>query len=279
MIRTLWAAFNLVVATVPMSLIAIGAAFLGVRGPIYDRLAHLWARWALRVSGVRVRVEGLERLPKDAPRIIASNHESWYDVFALAAFIPGPYRFIAKKELTRIPLFGRAWQAAGHISVDRSDRQAAIRTLDSAGRSIREDNSSIVIFPEGTRSPTGELLPFKKGAFMLAIHTGVDIVPVGVSGGRRILPKGSWRVRAGELIVRFGAPIPTADYSESNRDALIQRVRDEIQRLKGPTASGSVAGGTRHAGEQSMDAAAGPPLERPSDPQRPARPAEPWSRR
>src|SRR5690606_15934022 len=133
------------------------------------------------------------------------------------------------KELARIPLFGTAWQAAGHISVDRSDRASAIQSLDEAGRLLRKDNSSVVIFPEGTRSPTGELLPFKKGAFMLALRTGVDIIPVAVLGTRRIQPKGGWRIRSGRIILRFGEPIPVAQYSEAERDDLIELVRSRIQ--------------------------------------------------
>jgi 1-acyl-sn-glycerol-3-phosphate acyltransferase len=247
LIRTIWVALNVIVATVPLSLVAIGAALLGVRGSLYDRLARIWSRWALWASGTRVRVDGAEHIRSDAPKIIVSNHQSWYDVFALAANIPGRYRFVAKQELGRIPLFGRAWRVAGHISVDRADRQTAIRSLEDAGRTIRDDNSSIVIFPEGTRSATGELLPFKKGAFMLAINMGVDIVPTGVSGGRSILAKGDWRVHSGEIVVRFGEPIPTAAYSENNREALIARVRAEVQRLsRARVEAGGGDGGRAH---------------------------------
>jgi 1-acyl-sn-glycerol-3-phosphate acyltransferase len=242
LIRTLWVALNLVVATVPLSIAVLVCALFRVRGPVYDRLARTWARWVLWASGTRVRIEGAEHIRTDKPKIIVSNHQSWYDVFALAANIPGPYRFVAKQELARIPLFGHAWRAAGHISVDRSDRQAAIRSLDHAGRAIREDNSSVVIFPEGTRSETGELLPFKKGAFMLAIHTGVDIVPTGVSGGRDILGKGEWRVHRGEVLIRFGEPIPVAAYGEENREALIARVWADVQRLAQPHANGTKDG-------------------------------------
>jgi 1-acyl-sn-glycerol-3-phosphate acyltransferase len=231
LIRTIWVALNLIVSTATLSIVIIGCALLGIRGTVYERLARFWSRWTLAASGARVRIEGADGIRTDAPHVIISNHQSWYDVWALAAYVPGPYRFVAKKELTRIPLFGRAWLASGHISVDRSDRQSAIRSLEAAGRAIREDNSSVVIFPEGTRSPTGELLPFKKGAFMLAIQMGVDVVPTAVIGGRAVLAKGGWRVRGGDIIVRFGAPIPTTPYTESNREELIARVRAEIQRL------------------------------------------------
>jgi 1-acyl-sn-glycerol-3-phosphate acyltransferase len=269
-IRTIWVALNLLVSTATLSLAVIGCALLRIRGDVYDRLSRLWSRWTLAASGTRVRIEGAHHIRPDAPKVIISNHQSWYDVWALAAFTPGRYRFVAKKELARIPLFGQAWQAAGHISVDRSDRQAAIRSLERAATAIRADNSSVVIFPEGTRSSTGELLPFKKGAFMLAIQAGVDIVPTAVIGGRAILKKGGWRVRKGELIVRFGEPIPTTSYSESNREDLIAIVRTEVQRLlEAPiAAAGDVAArgqGSTDAGgrvERSVEETGGPAVER-----------------
>ena len=230
-LRSLWVYLNMLVVTPVLSMVVIVSALLRVRGGIYDWIARNWSRWMLTVSGVRVRVEGMEYARADRPRIFASNHQSWYDVFALAAELPGPYRFVAKKELARIPIFGQAWKAAGHIAVDRGDRQSAIRTLDEAGERLRRENGAVVIFPEGTRSPTGRLLPFKKGAFMLALHTGVDIIPVGVSGSRAIYPKGAILVRAGVITIRIGPPIRTADYSSDTRDALIARVRSEIERL------------------------------------------------
>ena len=141
---------------------------------------------------------------------------------------------MAKEELKKIPIFGRAWVAAGHVSVNRGDRAQAIKTLEDFGKVIREDKSSIVIFPEGTRSWTGELGPFKKGAFMLALHTHVDIVPVAVSGSRAVLKKGDWRVHPGTIIVRVGEPISTVGFDESNRDELIALVRSRIQQLLDP---------------------------------------------
>jgi 1-acyl-sn-glycerol-3-phosphate acyltransferase len=229
--RSVWVALNLFVFTIALGSIVILASLARVRGGIYEWAGRTWARRLLRASGVRVRLEGLEHVPSDRPKVVASNHQSWYDVFAIAAFLPGRYHFVAKKELAGIPLFGAAWKACGHISIDRSDTASAIRSLEQAGAKMRKLGSTIVIFPEGTRSPTGQLLPFKKGAFMLAIHNGVDIVPTAVIGGRAILPKRGWRVRPGQLIVRFGAPIRTVDYSPEQRDQLIGRVRSEVERL------------------------------------------------
>ncbi|MBI4545747.1 MAG: 1-acyl-sn-glycerol-3-phosphate acyltransferase [Gemmatimonadetes bacterium] len=231
MIRSLWIILNLLVATLLLAGLVVLAAFLGIGTRIYDWAPRAWSRWMLRVSGTPVRLQGLEHVKLDGPQIFAANHQSWYDVFALAAVIPKRYRFVAKRELEAIPLFGRAWKAAGHISVDRGDRASAIRSLEQAGELIRRDNSSVVIFPEGTRTRTGQLLPFKKGAFMLALHTGVEIVPVAIFGTRRILPKGAWHVRPGPIIVRFGRPISTVEYTEADRDTLIAEVRGRIESL------------------------------------------------
>ena len=231
MIRTLWLELNIGVATLLLGLLVIAASAVRVQGNFYWRVSRTWSRWLVWASGCRVRVEGIENIAADRPQVIASNHVSHFDVIALAANIPKPFRFVAKKELARIPVFGSAWKAAGHISVDRSDRASAVASLDAAGRLIRQDRSAVVIFPEGTRSTAEEMLPFKKGAFMLALHTGVDIVPAAVLGTRRILPKGAWRLHAGPAIVRFGAPIDTTHYDEENRDALIELVRQRIEQL------------------------------------------------
>lgn len=231
MIRTLWLAFHLVIATLPLSLLIIIASFLRVDDRIYDRIPRIWSRWLLWAAGVKVEVHGLEHIDPDTPQIIASNHVSWFDVAALAVHVPKRYRFIAKRELARVPLWGRAWQAAGHIAIDRADTQRAIATLDGVSRMIERDHSAIIIFPEGTRSPTGQLQPFKKGAFMLALRSGVDVVPTAVQGTHSILPRDSWRVRSGRIIVRFGPPVNMADYSDSTRDQFIARVREEIQAL------------------------------------------------
>ena len=115
MIRTIWVALNLLVSTSTLSLAVIGSALLRLRGDVYDRLSRLWSRWTLAASGAKVRIEGAQHIRPDAPKVIISNHQSWYDVWALAAYTPGRYRFVAMKELARIPLFRQAWQAAGHI--------------------------------------------------------------------------------------------------------------------------------------------------------------------
>lgn len=232
MIRTVWTLGNIVVATLVFGPLAILGGLFRARLPYFDWCGRGWSKWILWSSGCTVRAEGVEHIDLDAPQILVGNHQSWFDVPAIATNIPKSYHFVAKKELERVFIFGRAWKAAGHISIDRSDRQSAVASLDAAGRQLRAEGSAVVIFAEGTRAPTDELQPFKKGAFMLALHTGVPIVPFAVAGSRRVMPKGRWRVRRGPIIVRFGEPIPTAGLSAEDKDTLLERVRDEVRRLR-----------------------------------------------
>ncbi|MDX1674843.1 MAG: lysophospholipid acyltransferase family protein [Longimicrobiales bacterium] len=233
MIRTVWTFAVIAVATLIIGPVTIAGGLLGVRKlEFYDWCGRAWSGMILWGSGCPVRAEGVENIDPDTPQVLVGNHQSWFDVPAVATNIPKSYHFVAKKELERVFIFGRAWKAAGHISIDRTDRESAIRSLDQAGEQLRRERSAVVIFAEGTRAPTDELQKFKKGAFMLALHTGVPIVPFAVAGSRRVLPKGRWRVRRGPIIVRFGEPIPTANLTEAERDSLLERVRGEVRRLR-----------------------------------------------
>jgi 1-acyl-sn-glycerol-3-phosphate acyltransferase len=139
---------------------------------------------------------------------------------------------VGKQELTAVPVFGPAWQACGNIPIDRRDHDAAVRSLDRAGALLRRDGGVIIMFPEGTRSPDGAMLPFKKGAFVLALKLGVPVIPVGLSGSRAVLPKGRWRVRPGTIRVRIGEPIPVDGLGEGDRDALLARTRTVVEALR-----------------------------------------------
>ncbi len=195
------------------------------------RYPGLWSRTLLRWAGVEVEIEGLESLDWNQPMVVIANHQSWFDVFALTAFLPAKLRFVAKEELGRIPLFGPAWQACGHVSVNRSDRSEAISSLERAASRIREESLAVIFFPEGTRSPDGRLQVFKKGAFVLAIQTGVPVVPLGISGSRQVMPKGSFRVRPGTIRIKVGRPIPTAELEHAERNQLLNRSYEAIAGL------------------------------------------------
>jgi len=170
------------------------------------------------------------------PQVVASNHISWFDVFALAAVIEVPYHFVAKKELLRIPLFGAAMEGAGHITIDRSNREKAIESLRAAGEKIRRSPGAVVIFPEGTRSRNGRLQPFKKGAFVLAAESGVAIVPTAVTGSFEIMAKGSWRISPRTIHIHFLAPIPPEQVREvgaRGSEPLMDLVRSRIAAVVG----------------------------------------------
>jgi 1-acyl-sn-glycerol-3-phosphate acyltransferase len=156
-----------------------------------------------------------------------ANHLSLVDVWAVLVAIPVPLRFIAKKQLGAIPLFGWAMRAGRFIFIDRQNAASARRSIDEAAKRVRS-GQSVVMFPEGTRSRDGRLGPFKKGGFHLAISSGVDIVPVAIWGSRELMPRGSARIYAGEVSIEIDEPIPTSSLSVDDRDALVERVRDRI---------------------------------------------------
>ena len=228
MIRTLWVFVVIIAATVWYGSIAIVDSLFRSRVEYYIELTRGWARAILRASATPVVAHGLENVRRDSPMVVVSNHVSWYDIFAIAGVIPVPFHFVAKKELESIPLFGRAWKTAGHISIDRSDRQKAIESLRRAGQQIRARNSAVVIFPEGTRSRTGRLQPFKKGAFTLAVEAGVPIVPTVVVGSFDIMRPDDWRVHPRTIHVHFGEPVSPREVPGESTDRLMERVRGRM---------------------------------------------------
>jgi 1-acyl-sn-glycerol-3-phosphate acyltransferase len=188
------------------------------------RVCQLWVWINLVACGVRVHVHRMATLDPRRAYVFMSNHVSQYDILAVVAALEEfQLRWVAKKELTRIPVFGWALRRAGHIIIDRSDQQQAIASLRAARKQM-EEGLSVMIFPEGTRGVTGQpLLPFKKGGFMLALETGFPIVPLAIRGSGRILPRGSLSPGRGDIEVVVGPPIPVAGLG---RDELMRRVRD-----------------------------------------------------
>ena len=199
-----------------------------------DELPRRWARLLLKAAATRVELENLERIDPDRPQILVANHVSYFDVLAVMAYVPGKLRFVAKKELADVPVFGPAWRACGHVSIDRQNAESAHRSLDLVRRRIEEERPTVVLFPEGTRSASGELRPFKKGAFVLAIQTGAEVVPAALFGTREIMRKGSWMIRTGRTIrVRFGEPLSVQGLGMEDRDALTRRAHDAVAALLG----------------------------------------------
>lgn len=244
MIRSAWVALNIALATLFFGFIAIVGSLLRVRGRLYFWATQQWSRGILWASAVPVVPHGMDRVDWSSPQVLVSNHVSFYDVFALAAILPAPYAFVAKKELERIPFFGMAWKAAGHISIDRSDRNSAIQSLRRAGQSIREQRSTVIIFPEGTRSLTGELLPFKKGAFTLAMEARVPVVPVVVRGSAEIQRPGSLRIRPRPIHVYFGEPFTPSEFAGTGTESFIAAVRGRMGEMLRATTTTSAGPAT-----------------------------------
>jgi len=192
-----------------------------------------WGRAICRLSGVRVVVEGAEQLRQETTYIFAANHASQFDIFSFQGYFPHDFSWLAKKELFRIPLFGPAMRRAGAIAIDRGHGREAMKSLDQAARTIAA-GTSVLIFPEGTRSPDGKLHPFKTGAILLAIRAGVPIVPLAFLGTRAILPKGSWLPRPGRVLIRVGTPIDPAQYRPGLKQELASHLREEVRRLLEP---------------------------------------------
>ncbi|MDZ7780259.1 MAG: lysophospholipid acyltransferase family protein [Gemmatimonadota bacterium] len=202
---------------------------------VCEDVPRAWSGFLLRVTGVRVVVENEEAIDPDRPQILAVNHASWFDVLALATGLPGSYRFVAKKEIERAPLFGPSIRRCGHIFIDREDRQKALATMERARDVLEKERPTIIMFPEGTRSETGELQRFKKGAFVLGIQTGTEIVPAAIVGSREVMPKGSLKIRPGVITVRLGDPIPVQGLEVADRDTLTRRAHEAVAGLLTPS--------------------------------------------
>jgi len=202
----LWFHFWLVLITIAGTIAAIVASFLDRTGVLAQRAARIWARALLWMGHIPVQVEGLEQLVPGQNYVYAANHRSNFDIYVLLGHLPGTFAFVAKKSLFQIPLFGQAIHRLGCVPVDRENIQQAIRSLNDAATIVRQ-GKSMLIFPEGTRSTTPELMPFKKGVFIMALKAGQPVVPVALSGTRFIQPRGSIRVRPGPVKVVIRAPI------------------------------------------------------------------------
>jgi 1-acyl-sn-glycerol-3-phosphate acyltransferase len=190
-------------------------------------IVGIWARWVCRICGLQVEAQGAKGVDSSHPCIFMPNHQSALDIVVLIATIPSSFRFVAKQEMAAIPVFGWGMALGGHIFVNRADRPKAIESLRQAEEKIRQ-GATVILFPEGTRSCTGELAEFKRGGFRLAIGAQVPIVPVSISGTRNRLPKKSLQVEPGEVKVVYGQAIPTQGYNVAEREQVMMKVRRAI---------------------------------------------------
>jgi 1-acyl-sn-glycerol-3-phosphate acyltransferase len=210
---------------------AIFAAYVPPRGDWFLRFARGWARSILKLAGISVRVVHGERLTPEASSIVISNHESFADILVLLAVLPMQTRFLAKRSIFRVPVLGWSIAAAGFIPVDRGERARGLATVEAALARL-SGGRSVVIFPEETRTRTGELSEFKRGAALLALRSGLPLLPVALAGTFRILPRGSLSMSPGPVVVAAGRPIESRGRSLKDRGALTREARDAVARLR-----------------------------------------------
>lgn len=218
-------------ATAAFGVVSSCIAMFGMRtAPLQIAVARVWARCVLWIAGVRLEVQGQERLHAKGPYVFTANHLSYIDTPVILASIPVQFRFLAKEELFRFPWLFIGWhlKTAGHVAVPRDDPRAAVRTLAHTAKLIESDCTSVFFFSEGGRSEDGTLSEFKEGAAYVAIKAEAPLVPVALMGPREILPMHSMVIRPGRVKVQIGEPIPTHGKTLKDRGVLTEQAREEL---------------------------------------------------
>jgi len=209
-----------------------GAAIVGLFNPyssiIHGFIMRTWSKIIVRVTDTTVTINGLDHIKPEQSYLVVCNHQSNMDIPVLVANLPLLVTFIAKKELFKIPFFGWGLKGAGMIKVDRSNTKQAIESLKNAEKNIINNKLSVIAFPEGTRSKDGEIHPFKKGPFILAMNTGIPILPVSLKGTFNILPRNRLILKKGNVRLQVHEPIDVRSYSFEDRFKLIKRVHTII---------------------------------------------------
>ncbi len=225
-----WCWLFVLVLTPIFGSLAILTSWVPPRGLLYQYWARWWSASLLYLAGITLRVEASEGALATPDAVFMPNHTSAADIPVLFVALARDVRFAAKRELFWVPFLGWSMWLAGFVPIDRKHKEKAMEAFGRIGRYLKE-GVSVLVFPEGTRSRNGRLGPFKKAGFLLALRTGLPIVPVGISGARQVLGADGLRVVRGEIVVRIGDPVQPSEYGFERRAELIERVRGEILRL------------------------------------------------
>jgi 1-acyl-sn-glycerol-3-phosphate acyltransferase len=218
-----------ILATIFFGSISLLVSLFDKTGRGQIAVARVWARFLLAISGIHVRVSGLERISPGGSYIFVANHLSYMDTPVMLAYIPVQFRFLAKRGLFKVPFLGQHLSRGGHIPVPLEDPRGAVKTLQRAAEVIQKKKISLLIFPEGGRAPDGVLQPFKEGAVYMAIRAGVPIVPVALRGTREVLAFGSGVVKSGGVDLHIMEPIDTKGMGLKERSRITHEIRDLIR--------------------------------------------------
>src|SRR5579859_472777 len=227
----------IILATIVMGSISLLSSLFDSAGHIQHQISRIWSRMLLAVSGVKMRVEGLEKIDPGPTYVFVANHRSFMDIPVLLAHLPPQFRFLAKKGLFLIPFLGTHLRRAGHLPVVKDNARASLKSMNDAVRLVREQGMSVMLFPEGGRSKDGRLQEFVEGAAYIAVKSGAPVIPIAMTGTREVLPMGSLQIMSGIVELRIGDPIPTAHLTHKDRAALTQTMHDRVADLLRQSAS------------------------------------------
>ena len=211
-----------------VSILAVTLTLVDFSGNSIGRITRVWGWFVLKLSGVSVEIDGLDKLERGKSYVFISNHASLLDIPVVLYCLPFQLRFLAKKELYKIPIFGLGLRMAGHIRIDRGNLESAVESLKKASVRLKKRKSSVIVFAEGTRSLDGAVGRFKKGGIILAISLGIPIVPISISGSRALAPKGDMMIKKGTIRLGVGNPINTKGRHISDRNELLEETRNEV---------------------------------------------------
>ncbi len=230
MIRTIWTALVALAVTLPCASAVLAVAAFRSSARLIDAIIRFWGRTIVRAAGIELSAENAGLIDRDKRYILIANHYSYFDIPCIFAAIPQPIRFMAKVSLFKIPIFGWALHKSGFIPIDRKNRRTAVKSFDLAGERIRKGNT-IVIFPEEGRTRERTMREFQRGAFLLAIKSGLPIVPMAIDGTYDVMPARRWSIKPGKVTIRVTPPIETDGLSVRDKDALLTESRARIHKL------------------------------------------------
>ena len=232
MFRTLYVAFVALVVTIPVASAVIVVALVRSTSPLIDWLIRLWARSLVAAAGIDLRGERVDQVDPKQRYILVANHHSYFDIPCILAAIPQPIRFMAKVSLFKIPIFGWAINRAGFIPIDRKNRRTAVKSFDLAAERIRKGNT-IVVFPEEGRSRERAMRNFQRGGFLLAMKSGLPVLPIAVDGTYDVFRVGARAITPAVVTIRVGTPIDTTAFTVRQKEALAQAARGQIAAMLG----------------------------------------------